>query len=69
MSACSHGPGCSLPWSVHDWSYEVIHERMEVQNAPFRRRLYWCAVADSGRLCQATGWVLAVSMGMYLPHM
>ena len=20
---CSHGPGCQLPWSLHDWSYEA----------------------------------------------
>ncbi len=20
---CSHGEGCKLPWSVHDWSYEA----------------------------------------------
>lgn len=20
---CSHGEGCELPWSVHDWSYEA----------------------------------------------
>lgn len=23
---CSHGPGCPLPWSVHDWSYEADYE-------------------------------------------
>ena len=27
MPTCSHGPDCTIPWSMHDWSYEAAVEQ------------------------------------------
>lgn len=42
---CSHGPGCTLPWSVHDWSFEdewVRAGRPKTVAQIFRENGYGC---------------------------